>query len=146
MTLRLLLSLGVLTTSLTAAWLLGKGLAQRPGPPRPGRRLAPELLPETARHRWAVLGFTSSLCAACQATQAIVETAFPRAEDPTFVEVDVSEHAQLTKILDVRSTPTVVLLDPRGTVVFAHEGNPEPNQLSRAMPLDPRAVPGGGAA
>lgn len=146
MTIRLLVSLGVLTTSLTAAWLLGKGLSGRLGPARPGQGVAPELLPEAARHRWAVLGFTSSLCGACQRTPAIANTAFPHPDDPPFVEIDVSEHPQLTKALGVRSTPTVVLLDPSGTVVFAHAGNPEPDDLSQAVARSPRADPGGAPA
>lgn len=93
--------------------------------------LDPEELPGEARGRLAVLGFRSRFCAACRETPDIVARALApmEGEDVAFVPVDVADHPDLVHHLDVPSTPTVVLVDARGRVRFAHEGNPDPEVL-----------------
>lgn len=113
-------------------------------------RVDGSLLPQRARERWAVLGFTSPLCTACQRTphvvaEALATTPQALAESPVdevaFLSVDVREHGPLVDALDVRATPTVVVLDPVGRVRFFEQGNPAPGALARALPITAQEVP-----
>ena len=72
------------------------------------------------------LYFTSRLCAACRETADVVRAAAP--EVPA-VGVDVRERPDLVRALAVFETPTLLLLDQRGRIRYAHVGNPDPSEL-----------------
>lgn len=98
---------------------------------------------------WSVLGFTSPMCMACRKTPAVVAEALgvpeqALADGPVrgvgFHTVDVREHGELVELLDVNRTPTVAVLDPAGTVVYATEANPDPATLRGRLDLAPASL------
>lgn len=102
---------------------------------RSTREFAPTRIPEDAfpageRAPLTLFSFTSRLCAECERTPDVV-----RAADPAlpFVALQVRERPDLLRALGVTETPTLLLADAQGRVVYARVGNPEPDELRRAV-------------
>lgn len=102
---------------------------------RSTRVFAPARIPEDAfppgeRAPLTAFSFASRLCAECDRTPGIV-----RAADPALpvVSLQVHERPDLVRALGVMETPTLVLADARGRVVYARVGNPDPDELRRVV-------------
>jgi thiol-disulfide isomerase/thioredoxin len=46
---------------------------------------------------------------------------------------DVREHRELAKTLDIRTAPTLLVIDPTGQVVDRHDGFPSNDRLERLL-------------
>jgi len=57
------------------------------------------------------------------------------------VDLDVAQHLDLVRRFDVLRTPTVLLLDPRGTVVGRMSGATDRQHALAALSHLPTAVP-----
>ncbi|MFK3676629.1 glutaredoxin domain-containing protein [Microbacterium sp. NPDC090218] len=81
---------------------------------------------------------SSSFCGACSRTRAVLADAVRFLPDATLTEFDVARDPDAAEALDIRSTPTVIIRDEQGTVVFRAEGVPTvPQVLAAAV----RALP-----
>jgi len=87
--------------------------------------------------------FTSAFCGACAAARAAVTDAVRLIPDATLAEVDVALAPERAHALDIRSTPTVLIRDDDGTVVFRAEGAPTVSQVlvAAARTLPAATVP-----
>ena len=81
---------------------------------------------------------TSAFCGACARTRAVLADAVRFLPDATVTEIDVARDPERAEALDIRFTPTVIISDAAGDVVFRAEGVPTvPQVLTAAV----RALP-----
>ncbi|MWV48202.1 thioredoxin [Rathayibacter sp. VKM Ac-2803] len=85
--------------------------------------------------------YTSAFCGACNAARAVLERAAELVPSAEIHEFDVAFHPGRAEAADIRSTPTVVVLDAEGAAVFRAEGAPSLPQALSALAL---ALPAAG--
>lgn len=86
------------------------------GPGRAGPRVTPAQLGQPLGARATLLQFSSEFCAPCRATRQVLDEVAQDTDGVSHVEVDAAERVDLVRLLDVRRTPTVFVLDPDGQV------------------------------
>lgn len=86
------------------------------GPGRTGPRVTPAQLGQPLGARATLLQFSSEFCAPCRATRQVLDEVAQGTDGVSHVEVDAAERVDLVRLLDVRRTPTVFVLDPDGQV------------------------------
>ena len=81
--------------------------------------------------RWAVIQFSSSVCATCpRALRTWREAAGPTV---TVIELDAAVHLDLARRMGILRTPTAVLVDDAGAVVGTVRGAPTAAQARAAL-------------
>lgn len=81
---------------------------------------------------------TSAFCGACSRTRAVLADAARFLSDPQIEEIDVARDPDAAERLDIRFTPTVIIRDHSGAVVFRAEGVPTvPQVLAAAVKVLP---------
>ncbi len=68
--------------------------------------------------------FSSAFCAPCRATRAILAAVAADTPGVAHVEVDAESHLDAVRALDIRRTPTVLILDRVGRIVTRAVGQP----------------------
>jgi thiol-disulfide isomerase/thioredoxin len=68
--------------------------------------------------------FSSAFCQPCRATRRILNDVSRDVAGVAHVEIDAESHLELVRRLDVRRTPTVLVLDADGMVVRRASGQP----------------------
>ncbi len=86
------------------------------GQPASGPRLTAAQLGEPLGRQATLLQFSSPMCAPCRATRRILDEVASGADGVAHIEVNATERLDLVRLLDVRRTPTVFVLDPGGRV------------------------------
>jgi thiol-disulfide isomerase/thioredoxin len=137
-----------------AVWRWRSGLMRSPGPPaRAGATAAGGQPPQGTRvseadigvplgERVTLLQFSSSFCAPCRATRALLADVAGAARGVSHVEVDVADRLDLVRRLSVRRTPTVLVLGPQGQVVRRASGQPRRADVLAAV-AEAQALPAG---
>lgn len=74
--------------------------------------------------RATVLQLSSSFCAPCTGARTIARRVAETTDGVRHVELDVAGHEDLAAALEIRSTPTVLVLDAHGRVRERLEGVP----------------------
>ena len=74
--------------------------------------------------RATLVQFSSAFCAPCRATRRVLDQVAAQVPGVRHVEIDAESHLDLVRRLDVRRTPTVLVLDASGTVVRRAVGQP----------------------
>ncbi|TRW47496.1 thioredoxin family protein [Georgenia yuyongxinii] len=80
-----------------------------------------------------VVHVSSSFCAPCAAARTVAARVAQTVDGVRHVEVDVAGHEELAARLQIRSTPTVLVLDAGGTVRHRLEGVPRLAWLRSAV-------------
>lgn len=96
-------------------------------------RLTPDQIGAALGDRATLVQFSSAFCSPCRATRVLladIASAVPGVET---VEIDAESHLQLVRDLDVRRTPTVLVLDAAGTVTTRASGLPRRDQVMAAL-------------
>ena len=126
---RLVLVLAVLVAAGAAAiWLRRSG--RRLGSPESdvlpaaGDRLTAEDIGGPLGERATLVQFSTSFCAPCRATRQLLARVSGQVDGVRHVEVDAEARLELVRRLDVRRTPTVLVLDRTGRVVRRASGQP----------------------
>ena len=83
--------------------------------------------------RATLVQFSSAFYSPCRATRTLLTDVAGRLDDVAYVDVDAESHLDLVRRLDVRRTPTVLVLDPRGFVVRRASGLPRREQVLAAL-------------
>ena len=83
--------------------------------------------------RATLVHFSSAFCAPCRATRTLLDDVAGGLEGVESVEIDAESHLDLVRRLDVVRTPTVLVLDSRGTVVRRASGLPRRDQVLAAL-------------
>jgi thiol-disulfide isomerase/thioredoxin len=115
------------------------GAVQVPGRPpgageaRDGDLLTPADLGERLGDRATLVQFSSAFCAPCRTTRVVLDEVSRMVEGVTHVEIDAENNLDLVRRLDVRRTPTVLVLDATGLVRVRAAGAPRKADVIAAL-------------
>src|SRR5207248_3211420 len=103
-------------------------------PPRPGEQaLSGADLGHPLGRRATLVHFCTAFCAPCRATRVILADVAGRADGVEHVEIDAGSRLDLARRLDIRRTPTVLVLAPDGRIAGRASGQPRQADLVRAL-------------
>jgi thiol-disulfide isomerase/thioredoxin len=127
----------VLGVVLVLSAVTGLALRRRGGGmrPSPGQRLTEADLGQPLGARATLLQFSSAFCAPCRATRQLLSDVAGRSDGVAHVEIDVAARMDLARRLDIRRTPTVFVLGPRGQVTRRASGLPHRAEVVSALAL-----------
>ena len=77
--------------------------------------------------------FSSAFCQPCRATRQILGEVVEMVPGVTHVEIDAEAHLDLVRALDIRRTPTVLVLDKRGAIRKRASGAPRKADVIAAL-------------
>ncbi|SHN45705.1 TlpA family protein disulfide reductase [Cryptosporangium aurantiacum] len=77
--------------------------------------------------------FSSAFCAPCRATRQVLKDVVSRLPETAHVEVDAESHLDVVRVLDVRSTPTTLLVDRNGRIAGRAVGQPRRDDVLAAV-------------
>ena len=77
--------------------------------------------------------FSSAFCAPCRATRVLLERTAEIVPGVEHIEIDAEANLELVRKLDVRRTPTTILLDAKGQVRNRVVGVPQQDALLAAI-------------
>ena len=116
------------------------GAGPRDGQPRDGRReggrerrLSEADLGHPLGERATLLQFSSSFCAPCRAARQVLGDIASFTDGVAHVEINVADRVDLVRVLDVRRTPTMFLLDPDGRIAARASGAPRKEDVLAAL-------------
>ena len=126
----------VLVVTLVVATIAGVLLRRRAGRHRAvasGDRIASAEIGAQLGERATLLQFSSAFCQPCRATRRVLGEVAEIVPGVRHIEVDAESHLDLVRRLDVRRTPTVLLLDADGVVSTRASGQPTRQQVIAAL-------------
>ncbi|WEH43225.1 thioredoxin family protein [Streptomyces sp. NBC_01218] len=97
------------------------------------RRLDAAQLGAELGEKATLVQFSSAFCQPCRATRRTLAEVAAMVEGVAHVEIDAEAHLTLVRSLRIRSTPTVLVLDARGTVVRRAAGQPRTVDVVAAL-------------
>ncbi|MDQ1688265.1 MAG: hypothetical protein QOK42_1240 [Frankiaceae bacterium] len=84
----------------------------------------PEDLGGPLGQRATLVQFSSAFCAPCRATRQVLDRVAGQVEGVAHYEIDAEANLELVRRLDVRRTPTTLVLDATGMVRRRAAGQP----------------------
>jgi thiol-disulfide isomerase/thioredoxin len=95
--------------------------------------LGPDDLGAPLGERATLVQFSTAFCQPCRATRRVLADVSAAVPGVAHVEVDAESRLELVRRLDVRRTPTVLVLDAAGRVVRRAAGQPRPVDVVAAL-------------
>jgi thiol-disulfide isomerase/thioredoxin len=83
--------------------------------------------------RATLVQFSTAFCAPCRATRVILADVARLVDGVTHVEIDAESHLDLVRRLDIRKTPTVLVLGPDGRIAQRGSGQPRKADVLAAI-------------
>ena len=83
--------------------------------------------------RATLVQFSSAFCTPCRATRTLLENVVADLSDVRHVEIDAETNLELVRKLDIRSTPTTIILNSSGVEVGRAVGAPKRDQVFAAL-------------
>jgi thiol-disulfide isomerase/thioredoxin len=83
--------------------------------------------------RATLVQFSSAFCTPCRATRTLLENVVADLADVRHVEIDAETNLELVRKLDIRSTPTTLILNNAGVEVGRAVGAPKRDQVLAAL-------------
>ena len=83
--------------------------------------------------RATLVQFSTAFCQPCRATRVVLAETARQVPGVKHVEIDAESHLDLVRRLDVRRTPTVLVLDRGGAVVRRASGQPRRAEVLAAL-------------
>ena len=83
--------------------------------------------------RATLVQFSSAFCTPCRATRTLLENVVNDLNDVRHVEIDAETNLELVRKLDIRSTPTTLILNSFGVEVGREVGAPKRDQVLAAL-------------
>jgi len=134
----------VLAAALVVATAVGLWLRRAPRKLAAGRSapsapaderlaLGPADLGVPLGERATLVQFSSAFCAPCRATRRILTDVTETVPGVAYVDIDAESHLDLVRRLDVRRTPTVLVLDAEGHLVRRASGQPRKVDVIAAL-------------
>lgn len=80
-----------------------------------------------------VVQFSGEYCAVCPQARTLIERVLRDHPEIARVEVDVADHLDAVRTLDIRRTPTVLIVDGRGRSLHRVSGMPREGELRQAL-------------
>ncbi len=100
------------------------------------RHVSAALPDESLGERATLVQFSSAFCAPCRTTRVVLADVAEREAGVRHLEIDAEKHLELVRALDVRRTPTTLVLDPLGHEVARAAGAPQRGQVLAALPRE----------
>ena len=75
--------------------------------------------------RVTLVQFSSAFCTPCRATRALLTDITADLDDVVHIDIDAEKNLELVRRLDIRSTPTTLVLDKTGVEVGRAVGAPK---------------------
>ena len=125
----------VLICVLVAATVFGLVWQRRQGRVRSGQGAFDVLteLGEQPGERATLLQFSSAFCAPCRATKRVLGDIADVVPGVRHIEVDAESHLDVVRRLDIRKTPTTLVLDRKGNVTQRAAGQPKKQDVLAAL-------------
>ena len=98
-----------------------------------GDRLAAADLGVPLGERATLVQFSSAFCAPCRATKVVLDEVTGMVEGVAHVEIDAEAHLDLVRRMDVRRTPTVLVLESDGLGRVRAAGAPRKADVIAAL-------------
>jgi len=76
--------------------------------------------------------FSTAFCQPCRATRSILTDVAGQRPGVRHIEVDAESHLDIVRALDIRRTPTVLLVDSAGRIVGRASGQPRKAEVVAA--------------
>lgn len=108
-----------------------QGAGGQDGPVGPGLTTAELGAPLGARA--TLVQFSTAFCGPCRATRRVLADVAAMADGIAHVEIDAESHLDLVRRLDVRRTPTVLVLGPDGRIARRASGQPRKADVIAAL-------------
>jgi thiol-disulfide isomerase/thioredoxin len=90
--------------------------------------------PDSRRgERATLVQFSSAFCAPCRTARVVLGDVAAHEEGVHHLEIDAERHLGLVRTLDVRRTPTTLILDGDGHEVLRATGAPQKRQVLAAI-------------
>jgi len=83
--------------------------------------------------RVTVVQFSGEFCATCPQARTLVERVLQDHPEIAHLEVDVADHLEAVRALDIRRTPTLVIVDRQGRLISRASGMPREVELREAV-------------
>jgi thiol-disulfide isomerase/thioredoxin len=83
--------------------------------------------------RATLVQFSTAFCAPCRATRRILAEVAGMVDGVAHVEIDAESHLDLVRRLDVRRTPTVLVVGPDGRIAKRASGQPRKADVIAAV-------------
>jgi thiol-disulfide isomerase/thioredoxin len=83
--------------------------------------------------RATLVQFSTAFCAPCRATRVILADVAKQVDGVSHVEIDAESHLDLVRTLDIRRTPTVLVLGPDGRIAQRASGQPRKADVIAAI-------------
>ena len=83
--------------------------------------------------RATLVQFSSPLCAPCRATRQILAEVAGMTDGVAHAEIDAESHLDLVRRLDIRRTPTVLVVGPDGRIASRASGQPRKADVIAAL-------------
>lgn len=109
--------------------------AGRPGEPAasPGPVITGAELGLPLGERATLVQFSTAFCAPCRATRRILAEVAGMTDGVAHVEIDAESHLDLVRRLDIRRTPTVLVVGPDGRIAKRASGEPRKADVIAAL-------------
>jgi thiol-disulfide isomerase/thioredoxin len=113
----------------------GRRLGRRQPTPQgaPRERLVEADLGGPLGERATLVQFSSAFCQPCRATRRVLDEVSRAVPGVAHREVDAESNLELVRRLDVRRTPTVLVLDASGGIVRRASGQPRKADVIAAL-------------
>ena len=98
-----------------------------------GEQLTPAQLGSELGSQATLVQFSSAFCQPCRATRRILDEVAEMVAGTVHIEIDAEAHLDLVRQLDVRRTPTVLVLDSRGLIAKRAVGLPRKADVIAAL-------------
>ncbi|MGO9078103.1 MAG: TlpA family protein disulfide reductase [Streptosporangiaceae bacterium] len=109
--------------------------AMAAGPASSPSRLTAGEIGQPLGPRATLVQFSTSFCAPCRATRRVLSEVAGMIDGVEHVEIDAESRLDLVRRLDVRRTPTVLVLGPDGQVAKRASGQPRKTDVIAAIGL-----------
>jgi thiol-disulfide isomerase/thioredoxin len=119
---------GVRTGSARGGPQAGDPAAAETGPVLTGAELGLPL-----GQRATLVQFSTAFCAPCRATRRILAEVAGMTDGVAHVEIDAESHLDLVRRLDIRRTPTVLVVGPDGRIAKRASGQPRKADVIAAL-------------
>ena len=83
--------------------------------------------------RATLVQFSTAFCAPCRATRQILAEVAGMIDGVAHVEIDAESHLDLVRRLDIRKTPTVLVVGPDGRIAKRASGQPRKADVIAAV-------------
>jgi len=98
-----------------------------------GPVLTPAELGLPLGQRATLVQFSTAFCAPCRATRRVLAEVAGMVDGVEHVEIDAESHLDLVRRLDIRRTPTVLVVGPDGRVAKRASGQPRKADVIAAV-------------